>query len=870
MPGTVNGCGTRYLGKRNCSMLGDVCSICGQAATLNSYDTRLWVVVLFIPLIPLRRYRVCRECSVCRRHFAIPVAAFEKGLADEIAPLVKGAAPGERAVRLELARARCRFERIDDACGDLQGLVKEAPEDAEARWLHGKVDEMQGRMSTAGKMYEEAHRLAPVLDKYLEAMAYNAAWQGRHADAEKFFRELLTRDATQVEWLAELARLQEAQRRMPDAAATWDRIFALRPDLQRSPAAVAASLQARRAAGRDVAADEKLLAARSVKRPGAWRRWLAFAAATLLLAAGVALLADRSARVLLVNTTGEQVRYTLDGRPWTELPPYLFAFHRLGRGRHVVEAVGARGEPARVEVEATPSLAENVFGTATGVCDPFGLAVYREVTAIYGVGQATTSVLHAGERWFQLPALDHLFEPPPQSVYMKAGESRRRVALMQDWNLDPAAVAGWLAQSGRPREAIAYLQNWLPWRPLTFSIPSALLDLARRNGRLEEVRDWAGARRGTAPATTVYHRLYQDAVRAAGGEGALAALAQEYGDSLKAHPGAAPALYLNARLEPGGSAEALRLADAALAADATFEFARLARAGSLWCGGRYDAAAEEYAQVAARNPTENEVRVRYWGALATARAWARLDAALADGVAQVEPMALTIASRLLAWRDGDRAAWEEWERTLAPRFGAPGQEGLAWRLERRLEAALWRGGADDLVEAEQRLQELAALGDLTLVVRWRLGWCLEVLRGRWSEAERRLTAGPTARAEPGLSPEDALLFATACAWNGRRGEVKTWRERALRAASRRGLDALFERLERGGAAGGRAAEAGVESAAAQDQVPEAQALVVRAFCAGEPAERARLLDLAERLSAFQMDSAVFLIRGLFRRAPPRR
>src|SRR5262245_5596435 len=69
MPTTVNGVGTHYYGKKNLSVRTGTCQSCRRVANLESYDTRLWIVVLFIPVIPLGRKRIIDSCPACRRHF---------------------------------------------------------------------------------------------------------------------------------------------------------------------------------------------------------------------------------------------------------------------------------------------------------------------------------------------------------------------------------------------------------------------------------------------------------------------------------------------------------------------------------------------------------------------------------------------------------------------------------------------------------------------------------------------------------------------------------------------------------------------------------------------------------------------------------
>jgi len=77
MPVTYNGIGTHYYGQRNIETRPGVCRQCGRGGNLSSYDTRLWFVIVFIPVIPLGRKRIVDYCPACRRHFAVDLQKWE-------------------------------------------------------------------------------------------------------------------------------------------------------------------------------------------------------------------------------------------------------------------------------------------------------------------------------------------------------------------------------------------------------------------------------------------------------------------------------------------------------------------------------------------------------------------------------------------------------------------------------------------------------------------------------------------------------------------------------------------------------------------------------------------------------------------------
>ncbi|MGH7213447.1 MAG: hypothetical protein ACREIT_01505 [Tepidisphaeraceae bacterium] len=78
MPQMVNGCGTWYYGKKNLIQYQGTCRACGAVTTLTSYDTRLYVVIILIPVIPLGRKRIVEECASCQRHFAVPLKDWQR------------------------------------------------------------------------------------------------------------------------------------------------------------------------------------------------------------------------------------------------------------------------------------------------------------------------------------------------------------------------------------------------------------------------------------------------------------------------------------------------------------------------------------------------------------------------------------------------------------------------------------------------------------------------------------------------------------------------------------------------------------------------------------------------------------------------
>src|SRR5215211_384795 len=99
MPHTINGIGTWYWGKSNLLVQDSTCKLCGSFARLTSYDTTLYFVVFFLPVIPLGRKRIIQKCPLCQRHRVVPLHKWEANKTEAIVETINEwrAQPGDSA-----------------------------------------------------------------------------------------------------------------------------------------------------------------------------------------------------------------------------------------------------------------------------------------------------------------------------------------------------------------------------------------------------------------------------------------------------------------------------------------------------------------------------------------------------------------------------------------------------------------------------------------------------------------------------------------------------------------------------------------------------------------------------------------------------
>ena len=77
MPYTINGIGNSYYGKQRIHSIHGTCEFCGNLTVLKSYDTVNYIVVFFVPIIPLGSLRIIGECSSCEKFRCMPLKQWE-------------------------------------------------------------------------------------------------------------------------------------------------------------------------------------------------------------------------------------------------------------------------------------------------------------------------------------------------------------------------------------------------------------------------------------------------------------------------------------------------------------------------------------------------------------------------------------------------------------------------------------------------------------------------------------------------------------------------------------------------------------------------------------------------------------------------
>ena len=560
MPSTYNGIGTRYHGKQDRLVRNAHCHYCSRFGPLESYDTRLWFVVLYIPVIPLGRKRIVDFCPSCTRHMAMDAAKYEQA----------------RQLQVSGGLERYRREATPEAALQAHGQLLAFHEYDQAGSLRSEAldrfaDDAPFRAALAGHLrqasffdemvhlYREAHQLDPDLPEARAGVALSTMANGLLDESRQLLDHLEEPGAgttADMEPLYVLAGKFAAAGRHAEALELHAVLLRELPHLGQRPdfrdQVRRSEKLARRAAERigDVASLlpgrrhslKALFAADGSTYTTNHRNAVLGGLAAVLALVGLLVSNEsiRRNRTIHVVNAGDPVEVCVDDGP----PQSIAGAGTLhvAEGRHRITVAGPVPEALDVDIRA--DYFDRWLKSPAWVLNPGREAVFERRTVTYASPPVPSQdSLIVGESFLDLPNIDYLFTDPPASMRAKRNRVVTKEALL--WARDGDLAAFHQAIAADRRAALDFAEKRLRRRPEDKGLFDAYLarvgegdDRARADAFLQ-----AGLRR--KPLSIPWHRAAQ--VFATADE--RRRLTADYDAALAAEPNSAALLYLRGRIE---------------------------------------------------------------------------------------------------------------------------------------------------------------------------------------------------------------------------------------------------------------------------------------------------------------------------------
>jgi tetratricopeptide (TPR) repeat protein len=653
MPTVMNGVGTWYYGRRRIHRLKGVCQSCHAVGELESYDTTLYFVVLFVPVLPLTQKRVLEQCPHCKRHRVLSLKKWEQtkseGIARVLEKLQENPDDAETiGAALTLAVAyqdQTLFDKLANS------LATHRRDDAA----------MQAQLASAYAYFarhqeaEAAFRASLAVEDnpaVRRQLALELLKQGRPDDAVPYVRDILQDKVKDASWLVYfLIEAYQAQGMHQQALELMDLRDVAFPD----QVATKDIQKQRKTSVKHLASGKRIKSAflsesgKAGYREGNWTARvprlipIALVAGLLCWYLGTALWLGWASKVYLVNGSSKSYTVLLDGHPYVVMPSDATAV-RVPVGDVHVES----GDPA-TPLETQDCYLESPFfsrpfANRTIVINPDHLAVLVLERIEYAVnpGRGPMPNYSLGRLLQTFDGVDYPFTTPPSSLKVKNGVSVTKTHLAVVSGLSPSQRIELARRTLSEKDQLDFEKQLLLWNPAEERLLRSLVTRMPSDEAIEFLR----ARLNDRPLKLDWHRSYQDVLDKAQRIGEARTYYAELVAQMKQDP---DALYLLARVQDEDLDKAGQMLKQAAAAKPPSAYAMYALAYETLTRGDFEEAYRWSSQAIETAPKNETLQNGHRAVLLAAGKYNELLRSLQVGKANPDEMFSTVGLEIAAY-----------------------------------------------------------------------------------------------------------------------------------------------------------------------------------------------------------------------------
>ena len=481
MPTTINGVGTHYYGKSAVQVRPGVCRSCGKPVNLTSYNTRLWFVVVFIPIIPLGRKRIIDSCPSCRRHFVADLEKWEMTKQLETSgAMEKFRSNPTPETGMAAHKQFLGFHQINEAM-ELQKVLQEQFRDnAKVHIYLAEAMVHLGRVEEAGPFYDRALELRSDLPEARIGVAERLLRQQKLDEARQLLDFLEKPGAGQLYSLVALEHLgmayQKAERHR-EALELFGRLLAELPSVSQHQGFRKMVKKSEKALGQNNTilpkAKFSLKGLFQARTPGAPKASVSPKSALiiggcLVVVAVVSFMAAngyirRHRTLYLVSAQAKTVEAEISGVGKVKIPPGITSI-KLPEGHYEVKIGGAAAEKTSFDIHA------NYFDRWTGnpawVLNAGGSAILVYQRVVYSKNPPPGLFrFHYGQTFQSFDRITHPFQSLPKTVSVQSSSEQQVLTQLELYRGRPANAFIVLIKDKRPEEALQLAEWRLQQKP---------------------------------------------------------------------------------------------------------------------------------------------------------------------------------------------------------------------------------------------------------------------------------------------------------------------------------------------------------------------------------------------------------------------
>jgi tetratricopeptide (TPR) repeat protein len=563
MPTTYNGIGTHYYGKKNLQKRNGVCRSCGHSGELQSYDTRLWFVVLFIPIIPLGRKRILDACPNCRRHYVSQLDRWETSRQLEVSgAMEKFRANPTPETAIAAHQQMVGFHQITEAREFEKKMLAQFPDSAKMLAYLGAAHAFLGQEDTAADFFQRALDLRPDMPEARTGVARGLIRAGK-LDAARAQLEFLEKPGAEqlysLELLETLAHAYQKAGRHQEALDLFGIILRALPKAGEHAGFRKQVKKSEKALGTTILPKQKfslkrLFQSGGTPAPGrlSGRKAVLVFGVLLALFCLAMIIANeyirRHRQLHIVNAYSAPATVKISGRDPIRGARGMTTIS-LPEGHYHAAISGPVTE--EVDFDIRDSYFNRWSGDPLWLLNVGGAAVLERIDAVYSQNPQPPRIsFHFGNRFEHFDSVTHPFQSLPDSISVSSGGTRELVGL-ELYKGEGVGIFQYLQNHHGSGDPLKFAESWLSARPndvVTLHFYAADATAGKQDTRLD-----AFLRAGLTnrPVRIQWHRLYQSIHDRPAEHAAMVA---DYDALLAADPDNSALLYLRGRLEPNRAA----------------------------------------------------------------------------------------------------------------------------------------------------------------------------------------------------------------------------------------------------------------------------------------------------------------------------
>jgi len=556
MPWVMNGCGTWYTGKQRLHTSRGVCSFCNASDNLVSYDTTNYIVVFFIPLVPLKTLRILEECSSCKQHRVLPLRDWEAekkaAIANFQSALIEDEQSSEPIKQALIVSIQYQDPKVLSDVAE--HLAKPMIHDSEVQALLGDAYSYFNKNENAVPAYRyslKAKHQAEVSDRLVLALLRT----GDTSAAVPLAQEAIASKEEGRLWVGLMMSEAFQMDNQHDQSLIWlKKTEDAFPEKTTQGFFSTVRKTAEKNAKKNKAVASAFLTNKGVRISETnvrTRRYdlligPAIAALLVLWYLGAAFYYGENHDVYLVNGLDHPSKFLVDDQSHLVYPGAV-AKILVAEGNHTVAPDPENPEACITSsFKITTSFWSRPFSGKLWIINPDRMALLTREEMVYSENPNLDDVAEPKaflyETFYEMEPVDYPFRSFPESLEVKKGESIRKSAIRAESSgkTEPTELLSAIFTNNGVRDLDGFIQDCRDKFPSNLDLPLLINQIPS-----EALTSLLKPMLATRPLQVRIHKMYQDAMGKNGNE---AELMKEYQLLFSQLPGDSDAAYLLARI----------------------------------------------------------------------------------------------------------------------------------------------------------------------------------------------------------------------------------------------------------------------------------------------------------------------------------